>query len=236
MTKRYDIVIWANKIIGLFVRNPPILSSKECKKHFKGSEELEKNWKVIRKEALDMMKQKNKIPKLHEVSEIWKRFSEKGEDAAWRTFVFKFYGNYNEKNCKLCPNTSNMIKKMPNVTTAMFSILEGKKHIQPHHGAFKGVFRYHLGLVVPKDKPCFIEVGGEKYIWKEGKGVLFDDTFLHQVWNKSNKRRIVLFLDIDRNDWPFWLVPLKKIIAYFISSSKLTKDATKRAEVQIDLK
>lgn len=38
------------------------------------------------------------------------------------------------------------------------------------------------------------------YYWKEGNGVVFDDMYLHYVRNPTNKRRIVLFLDIKRNN------------------------------------
>ena len=45
---------------------------------------------------------------------------------------------------------------------------------------------------------CHIIVGGEKYSWTEGEHVLFDDTYRHEVWNKTDQRRVVFFLDIVR--------------------------------------
>ena len=35
--------------------------------------------------------------------------------------------------------------------TAMISILSPRKHILDHRGPYKGVLRYHLGLIVPQD-------------------------------------------------------------------------------------
>jgi aspartyl/asparaginyl beta-hydroxylase (cupin superfamily) len=68
--------------------------------------------------------------------------------------------------------------------------------------------KVHLGLVVPqpdytatstepnteKEKRwcTSITVGGEERTWVEGKGVLFDDSFLHHVWNNCSTHRVVL--------------------------------------------
>jgi hypothetical protein len=39
---------------------------------------------------------------------------------------------------------------------------------------------------------------GEKYHWREGEGVLFDDTFLHDAANEAGEVRVVLWLDLAR--------------------------------------
>ena len=38
----------------------------------------------------------------------------------------------------------------------------------------------------------------EKYGWKDGEFLIFDDTYTHEVQNKSKKERTVLFMDINR--------------------------------------
>jgi aspartyl/asparaginyl beta-hydroxylase (cupin superfamily) len=35
--------------------------------------------------------------------------------------------------------------------------------------------------------------------WQEGKCIVFDDTFRHESWNKSNTLRVVLMLDFVYN-------------------------------------
>ena len=225
-----------NALIGLFMRNPPIIRSKEeMIRFFPESKILEENWKTIRGEVTKLLKNRDKIPKFHEVDKFEKNLSDKSGGAAWRTFFFKGYGNWSEKNCKLCPKTSKLLKKMPNVTTAMFSILDGKKHIPPHFGPFKGVYRYHLGLIIPKDKPCYILVDDRKYSWKEGEGVLFDDTFRHEVYNNSSKSRVVLFLDVFREDAPYLIIKLNKWLYNLAKNSKYIREAAKKAEVQTNL-
>jgi len=59
--------------------------------------------------------------------------------------------------------------------------------------------RYHLGLKVPEQaEDCRIRVGDEYRHWEEGRGLLFDDTHQHEVWNDTDEERVVLFLDIVR--------------------------------------
>ena len=36
------------------------------------------------------------------------------------------------------------------------------------------------------------------YFWKEGKSVLFDDTYTHEVVNNTKEHRIALLLDVKR--------------------------------------
>ena len=45
---------------------------------------------------------------------------------------------------------------------------------------------------------------GERYYWKNGEGVVFDDTFLHDAANDSDEVRVVLWLDIKRK-MPWYL-------------------------------
>ena len=123
----------------------------------------------------------------------------------------KTYGFWNKKNIKLCPKTVNLFKPFKNVESISVSILDPGKHIPAHNGPYKGILRYQLALSVPKDGSCQIFVDNKPYSWTEGKSVLFDDTFIHEVKNKSNEKRIALLLDIRRNDLPFFL----KIYDYF---------------------
>jgi aspartyl/asparaginyl beta-hydroxylase (cupin superfamily) len=107
-----------------------------------------------------------------------------------------------------------LLKSMPEVLAAMFSILPPGKEIPPHIGPFRGSLRYHLGLKVPRDRQnCYINVDGRDYHWREGEGQLFDDTYLHHVRNDTNETRIVLFLDVER--------PLKSALATRIHQTVL---------------
>ena len=59
----------------------------------------------------------------------------------------------------------------------MFSLLEpGTKIYPPKLYIYKGLLRYHLGLITPNSDNCFISVNNIKYSWKDGDGIIFDDT------------------------------------------------------------
>jgi beta-hydroxylase len=67
-----------------------------------------------------------------------------------------------------------------------------------HRDPYAGSIRYHLGLVTPSDPACYIDVDGQRYFWKDGEAILFDETFIHYAENKTDCHRIILFCDIER--------------------------------------
>jgi len=157
---------------------------------------LENNWQEIRAELDDLLKNPEKIPSFHQISPDQKRIS-KGDN--WKTFGFYVYGNRVDENCAICPKTAELISAIPHMRTAMFSILQPHYHIVPHKGPTRAVVRAHLGLIVPKEKEkLWIRVDDQKLHWEEGKVVLFDDSYEHEVRNDTDELRAVLFLDIDR--------------------------------------
>jgi aspartate beta-hydroxylase len=52
----------------------------------------------------------------------------------------------------------------------------------------------HLPLIVPEN--CALNVGGELHAWRQGRIVVFDDTYEHEAWNRSSEPRVVLIFDI----------------------------------------
>ncbi|MGH8399135.1 MAG: aspartyl/asparaginyl beta-hydroxylase domain-containing protein, partial [Gammaproteobacteria bacterium] len=75
-----------------------------------------------------------------------------------------------------------------------FSVLKPGAHIPPHTGVINTRLVTHLPLIIPPD--CGIRVGNETRGWKEGECIVFDDTFEHEAWNKSDQTRVVLIFDI----------------------------------------
>ena len=97
----------------------------------------------------------------------------------------------------------------------MFSVLHSGKVLPEHCGPYKGVVRYHLGLITPKDNThCLLTVNGIKYRWKEGEDIMFDDTFPHSVINRSDESRVILFLDIKKKFNNLFLDSLNTILLY----------------------
>jgi beta-hydroxylase len=80
----------------------------------------------------------------------------------------------------------------------MFALLGPNSYLTPHRDPFAGSLRYHLGLVTANSDACFISVDGERYSWKDGEAVLFDETYIHFVENNTDITRIILLCDVER--------------------------------------
>ena len=148
----------------------------------------------------------------------------------WNTFILKYYQDFNKTNCEKCPITTHLLKQLPEVNLAMFSILEKGKQLYPHHGPWGGIMRIHLGLIIPESNPA-INVGKEKYHWKEGEIVAFNDTYLHSVDNpmENGGDRVILFLDINRPDVPKFFHKITNLgNDYFKKVNKKTEEKAKK--------
>ncbi len=162
---------------------------------------VEADWRRVRGELDTLMEHRAAMPNfqdiLREVSSIQK-------DDDWKTFFLKGVGMDCSENARRCPETLRVLDAIPGCTTAFFSILSPRKHIPPHRGAWAGVLRLHLALVVPEPADqCRIRIADEVHTWEEGHCLVFDDTYNHQVWNDTDGYRVVLFVDFERPlRWP----------------------------------
>ncbi len=158
--------------------------------------EVEAGWRGIRAELDQVMKFRDQMPSFHE---ILKEVTTITTDQNWKTFFLAGIGMNCEQNARRCPETMKLLGKIPGMSTAFFSILSPHKHIPAHRGAYNGILRFHLGLMVPEPRErCRIRIGNECRHWTEGQGLIFDDTFNHEVWNDTEGCRVVLFVDFAR--------------------------------------
>ena len=159
-------------------------------------ETLEANWGTIRRELDTVLRERASLPAMQELSPYQDRIV-KGR--VWKVFVFRAYGMRFAENCRRCPETAKLIDQIPGVEVAFFSVLEPGAHLAAHRGAYKGLVRTHLGLVVPEPRERVrMKVGGETIVWEEGRAVTFDDTYRHEVWNETAGVRVVLLIDTPR--------------------------------------
>jgi len=159
-------------------------------------QEFEADWRKIRAELDQVMCYRDQMPSFHE---ILKEVSTITTDDSWKTFFLAGIGMDCSANAARCPETMKLLSRIPGMKTAFFSILSPRKHIPAHRGAFNGILRFHLGLMVPEPREkCRIRIGNDFYSWSEGKGIVFDDTFNHEVWNDTEGFRVVLFVDFAR--------------------------------------
>lgn len=156
---------------------------------------LNAGWRDIRRELEGVLTYRDALPAFHEINGDATNISH--DD--WKSFFLYGFGRASAANCRRCPRTAALIERVPGMKTAFFSILGPGIHLPPHRGPWKGFIRYHLGLIVPgPPEKLGIKVGDEIGHWEEGKSLVFDDTYVHSVWNDTGATRVVLFLDVER--------------------------------------
>lgn len=188
-------------------------------RHFPWATEVESEWRKVRAELDEVMKFRDQMPSFQD---IVKEVGLIQKDDQWKTFFLTGIGMDCEGNAARCPETMRILRKIPGLKTAFFSILSPKKHIPPHRGPYVGVLRLHLGLLVPKPRENVrIRVADKVCHWDEGKCLIFDDTYNHEVWNDTDGYRVVLFVDFARpmrspwggfNDWVLNLATLAPLL------------------------
>jgi aspartyl/asparaginyl beta-hydroxylase (cupin superfamily) len=120
-------------------------------------------------------------------------------DGDWNIFEILSDGRANSANAVLAPRTSRTLMSLPEVTTnpnglAYFSVLDPGVHIKAHCGPTNSRIRIHLGLLVPAG--ATMRVGHETRPWQEGACTVFDDSWEHEVVNRSEFLRAVLLFDV----------------------------------------
>lgn len=100
-----------------------------------------------------------------------------------------------EQNRAMCPRTTSIVDSLPRAgEVALFSALNPHTHLPPHCGAENLRQTIHLALRIPEK--CALRVGNEIREWRPGKCLMFDDSFNHEAWNRSERTRFVLLLDV----------------------------------------
>jgi len=189
--------------------------------------EIEAEWTTIRDEMARLLEDREALPNFQDIS---KDQIEITDDDHWKTFFLYGFGFEAKLGVELCPKTAALMRRVPGMKTAMFSILSPHKHILDHRGPYKGVLRYHLGLIVPQDAPaCRIRVGEDIRHWEEGQSMIFDDTYNHEVWNDTDETRVVLFVDVLRPLPSPW-AQINRAIVAAIRYSPFVLDAKRNQE------
>ncbi|XP_077022966.1 aspartyl/asparaginyl beta-hydroxylase isoform X3 [Tamandua tetradactyla] len=153
---------------------------------------LERNWKLIRDEGLAVM-DKTKGLFLPEDENL----REKGD---WSQFTLWQQGRKNENACKGAPKTCALLETFPETTGCRrgqikYSVMHPGTHVWPHTGPTNCRLRMHLGLVIPKEG-CRIRCANETRTWEEGKVLIFDDSFEHEVWQDASSFRLIFIVDV----------------------------------------
>jgi aspartyl/asparaginyl beta-hydroxylase (cupin superfamily) len=119
---------------------------------------------------------------------------------SWMGYYFYRHGERRADNCAACPVTAAaldaiaLIRIREHAPEVLYSVFTPGTHLLPHRGVTNARAVSHLPLIVPSD--CALRVGGEERQWREGQTLVFDDTYEHEAWNRSQQVRVVLIADV----------------------------------------
>jgi len=188
---------------------------------FPWAKHLEENWTTIREEAEHLLRDRESIPLLRDLSSDHKRIA----DTRWKSFFLWGYGYRVDQNCSQCPRTAALVSKIPGLNTALFSILEPGAKIAKHNGVTKHLVTYHLALITPVDvQNCLMRVDRHIVHWESGRCFMFDDTYRHQVWNNTPETRVILLVQVKRPS-RFFAHVLGEFFLFCVRRSRFVQEA-----------
>lgn len=213
MLQLYDRAAYA--VRAIYDRRIATPATLDAAHYFPNAERFIDRWLDIRREALAVASTLDRVPRFHDILPTQTDISANdGRD--WRMFIMKAYGVTLEKNLQRCPTVAALLEEAPEVVSAAFSFLAPGKHIPEHRGPFRAILRFHLMLSMPRDDngipACVMNIDGVPYRLGDGESLLWDDTYRHEVWNRSDHVRIALLLDVWRKDMPADVTPLSQTI------------------------
>jgi aspartate beta-hydroxylase len=113
--------------------------------------------------------------------------------------MFYEQGRRNDYVCEQCPTIMSVLDNDPCVRRSAglsyLSKMAPGTHVAAHQAGTNIRLRCHLALSIPPGD-CAIRVGDEVRHWEEGRCIVFDDTFEHEVWNRTDQERLVLLVDL----------------------------------------
>ena len=181
---------------------------------------LQDNWQIIRDEAVALNEQAQ-IKSSDKLDDIgFNSFFRTG----WKRFYLKWYGSSLDSVKQLCPQTVALLESIPTVKGAMFAMLPPGARLVKHRDPYAGSLRYHLGLVTPNSDNCYINVDGQRYSWRDGEAVIFDETFIHYAENTSEQNRIILFVDVKRPVAFFLVDWINRLFSRVVLGTSATKN------------
>jgi beta-hydroxylase len=142
----------------------------------------------------------------------------------WKRFYLNWYGVEPPSALRACPKTTQLLRSIPTVKAAMFASLPPGARLVRHRDPYAGSLRYHLGLVTPNSDQCYIAVDGQRYSWRDGEAVMFDETYIHYAENATAQQRVVLLCDVERPLRSGLLTALNRWFARNVMSASATRN------------
>lgn len=155
---------------------------------------------ILVREITQLLEQEAHIPSFQHIAQLPEGRRKTLVDENWKNLVFFLNGEQITDNCQLCPEITTVLEEdIPNVRTALLSVLHGNTKIAEHRGEQNGLLRLHVPIIIPDGGECGLCVDGQVRKWSEEKAMIFDHSFLHSAWNESDEIRVILIVDFERN-------------------------------------
>jgi aspartyl/asparaginyl beta-hydroxylase (cupin superfamily) len=162
------------------------------KRRFEWVPRLEAAWTGVRAELDALLRNRTGF------STVYGKHTEQGE---WAGCFFAVFGRRIDATCERCPETVELLESIPGAIecgTALFSALGPHTRVAPHCGNTNFKLRCQLPLDVPDG--CRFTLADQQIEATAGECFIFDDSFSHSVWNRSDRPRFVLIFDVYHPD------------------------------------
>lgn len=163
-------------------------------KSFSWTKEFQDNFENINQELHNYLRNNN--------LETYFNTSMVNNQEVWKTFSLISWDIEFFKRKKEFPILMSIISKYPEILSVSFNQLEANGKILPHCGDTNGIYRCHFGIEIPDELPsCGFRVRDEFRSWKKGEWIIFLDAYIHEAFNLSQKKRIILVVDVLRDEF-----------------------------------
>lgn len=152
---------------------------------------LEAAWEPVRAEWDRFVAGGGRLPRIDDLID-----EDQGNEGTWRAGLLVSRGKPVAALADHFPRTLATLAPVPGLWSALWSVLEPGAELPPHVGPNAGMLRYHLGVDCGAD--AALAVGDVTVAYRDGHGILFDDTDLHAAWNRGPRPRTTLFLEVLR--------------------------------------
>ena len=100
---------------------------------------LEDHWEEMAAEVDELRRQRITLPQVTDVAGF-----DQGNEGPWSTFTMFSYGRWIDVNVARAPRTAALVRAIPGLQIAGFSVLGAGAHLPRHRGPNRGALRYQI--------------------------------------------------------------------------------------------
>lgn len=147
---------------------------------------------VIRREWQAFVDRGGELPLIDDFLDGWQG----NVGGWWKTGGLISRGRPRAPLADVFPQTVAALLEMPDLLSAIWSVLGPGAELPPHTGKNAGALNLLVGVDVPAGSGHSFE--GATASLEDGRVVVFDDTLPHAAWNPSDRPRVLIIGDVRR--------------------------------------